>query len=146
MRTTYSRGNSRGIRTHSHLFVSCKLCVKTPNKAKNDRRITGRTTVKKPVRRRRRKKNRSLSALARSRKRHARFLENNLAGKPDLAWPEEDQQDSDNSVNRNLVSPENSTPSPASDPDLLNEQAILCEFLDTIDIGNDVVVSSASVS
>ena len=49
MRTTYSRGNSRGIRIHSHLFVSCKLCVKTPNKAKNDRRITGRTTAKKPV-------------------------------------------------------------------------------------------------
>ena len=70
-----------------------------------------------------------------------------LAGKPDLASPEEDQQDSDNSVcvkelentslacgsNRDLVSPENPTPSPAADPDLLNEQAILREFLDTID-------------
>ena len=33
----------------------------------------------------------------------------------------------------------------AYDPDLLNEQAILCEFLDTIDSDNDVVVSSASV-
>ena len=28
---------------------------------------------------------------------------------------------------------ENSTPSPTADPDLLNEQAILREFLDTID-------------
>ena len=35
--------------------------------------------------------------------------------------------------NRNLVSSENPTPSPAADPDLLNEQAILGEFLDTID-------------
>ena len=52
----------------------------------------------KPVKRRRRKKNRSPSALALSRKRHARFLEKKLARKPDLASPEEDQQDSDNSV------------------------------------------------
>ena len=58
-----------------------------------------------------------------------------------MASPEEDQQDSDNSVcvkelenislaygsNRNLVSSKNPTPSPASDPHLLNEQAILCE-------------------
>ena len=111
--------------------------------------------------RRRRKKNRSPSGLACYRKRHARFLEKKLAGKPDLASPEEDQQDSDNSVcvkerdntslacgsNRDLVSSENPTPSPASDPDLLNEQAILCEFLDTIDSedsDNDVVVSSVS--
>ena len=48
------------------------------------------------------------------------------------------------------MSLENPTPSPASDPDLLSlsEQAILCEFLDTIDSedsDNDVVVSSASV-
>ena len=46
------------------------------------------------------------------------------------------------------MSLENPTPSPASDPDLLNEQAILCEFLDTIDSDdsdNDVVVSSAGV-
>ena len=102
--------------------------------------------------------------MACSRKRHARFLEKKLAGKPDLASPEEDQQDSDNSVyvkelenislacgsNRDLVSSENTTPSPASDPDLLslNEQAFLCEFLDTIDnddSDNDVAVSSASV-
>ena len=75
------------------LTVSCKLCAKIPNKDKDDGRVTGRTTVKKPVRRRRRKKNRSQSALARSRKRHARFLEKKLAGKPDLALPEEDQQD-----------------------------------------------------
>ena len=79
-----------------------------------------------------------------------------------MASPEEDQQDSDNSLkelentslacgsNRDLVSSENPTPSPASDPDLLSlkEQAILCEFLDTNDSDdsdNDVVVSSASV-
>ena len=102
-----------------------------------------------PVKGRRRKKNRSPSALARSRKRHARFLEKKLAEKPDLASPEEDQQDSDNSVcgkelentslscgsNSDLGSPENQTPSPAADPDLLvlNEQAILRESLDTID-------------
>ena len=118
--------------------------------------------MKKPVRRRCRKTIRSPSALARSRKRHVPFLEKKLAGKPGPASPEEDQQDSDNSVcikelentslacgsNRDLVSLENPTPSPASEPDLLNEQAILCEFLDTIDSGdsdNDVVVSSASV-
>ena len=41
------------------LTVSCKLCAKTPHKAKDDSGVTGRTTVKKPVRRRRRKKNRS---------------------------------------------------------------------------------------
>ena len=101
----------------------------------------------KPVKRRRLKKNRSPSVLARSRKRRARFLEKKLAGKPDLASPEEDQQDLDNSVcakelgntslacgsNSDLVSSENPTPSPAADPDLLNEQAILREFLDTID-------------
>ena len=146
------------------LTVSCKLPAKTPNKAKDDNKVTGRTTVK-PVKRRRRKKNRSPSALARSRNRHARFLEKKLAGKPDLASPEEDQQDPDiNPVcvkelentslacgsNRDLVSSENPAPNPASDPDLLSvsEQAILCEILDTIDSDdsdNDVVVSSASV-
>ena len=61
--------------------------------------------------------------------------------------PEEDQQDSDNSLfvkelentglacdsNRDLVSSKNPTPSPAADPDLLNEQAIIREFPDTID-------------
>ena len=126
------------------LTVSCKP-RKTPNKAKDDNKVNGRTIVK-PVKLRR-KKNRSPSALGRSRKRHARFLEKKLAVKPDLASPEEDQQDSDNSVcakeleysslacgsNRDLVSSENPTPSPAADPDLLNEQAILREFLDTID-------------
>ena len=146
------------------LTVSCKLPAKTPNKAKDDNKVTGRTTVK-PVKRRRRKKNRSPSALARSRKRHARFLEKKLAGKPDLASPEEDQQytvinpvcvkELENTSlacgsNRDLVSSENPAPSPASDPDLLSvsEQAILCEILDTIDSDdsdNDVVVSSASV-
>ena len=43
------------------------------------------------------------------------------------------------------MSSENPTPSPASDSELLNKQAILCEFLDTIDSNDDVVVSSASV-
>ena len=115
------------------LTVSCKLPAKTPNKAKDvNKEVTGRTTVK-PVKRRRRKKNRSPSALARSRKRHSRFLEKKLAGKPDLASPEEDQQDSDNYVcvkelentslscgsNSDLVSSENPTPSPIADPDLL---------------------------
>ena len=124
------------------LTVSCKLRAKTPNKAKEDNKVTGRTSV-----RRHWKKNRSPSALVRSRNRHTGFLEKKLAGKPDLTSPEEDQQDSDNSVcvkelentslscgsNRDLVSLENPTPSPAADPNQLNEQAILCEFLDTID-------------
>ena len=35
--------------------------------------------------------------------------------------------------NSDLVSSENPTPSLTADPDLLNEQAILREFLDTID-------------
>ena len=56
----------------------------------------GLTTTAKPVRRRRRKKQ-SPSALARSRKRHARFL-------PDLS---------------------------------INEQAILCKFLATVNIDSD---------
>ena len=71
--------------------------LKTPNKAKDDNKVTRCSTVK-PVRRRGQEKNRSPSVLARSRKRHARFLEKNLAGKPDLASPEEDRQDSDNFV------------------------------------------------
>ena len=84
----------------------------------------------KPVKRHLQKKNRSPFALARSRKRHTQLLEKKLAGKPDLASPEEDQQDSDNSLcvkelennslacgsNRDLVSSENPTPSPATDP------------------------------
>ena len=101
--------------------------------------------------------------MAISRRRHARFLEKKLAGKPDLASPEEDQQDSDNSVcvkelentslfcgsNSDLVSSENPTPSPAADPDLLvlHKQAILREFLDTIDSddSDDDVSSVTSV-
>ena len=91
------------METHAEsgfILIDCQLHVraKTPNKAKEDSGVTGRTTAKKPVRGRRRKKNRSPSALARSRKRHARFLEKKLAGKPDLASPEEDQQNSNNSV------------------------------------------------
>ena len=64
-----------------------------------------------------------------------------------MASPEEDQQDSDNSLcvkelgnislacgsNRDLVSSENPTPSPTADPYLFNEQAILREFLGTIE-------------
>ena len=132
------------------LTVSCKLPAKTPNKAKDDNKVTGRTTVK-PVKRRRRKKNRSPSALARSRKRHARFLEKKLAGKPDLASPEEDQQDSDNSVcvkelentslscgsNSDQVSSENPTPAPAAEPDLLQERAVLFDFLARTNIDSD---------
>ena len=92
--------------------------------------------------------------MARSRKGHARLREKKLAGKPDLASPEEDQQDSDNSVcvkelentslscgsNSDPVSMENPTPSPAAEPDLLvlNEQSIPREFLDTIDSDDDV--------
>ena len=73
------------------LTVSCKLPAKTSNKAKDDNGVTERATVK-PVRRRRKKRN-CPSALARSRRRHARFLEKKLAGKPDSPSPE-DQQDS----------------------------------------------------
>ena len=73
------------------LTVSCKRLAKTPNKAKEDSEVGGRATVK-PVRRRR-KKNNSPSALTRSRRRHARFLEKKLAGKTDSPSPE-DQQDS----------------------------------------------------
>ena len=119
--------------------------AKTPNKAKDDNKVTERTSVK-PVKRRRRKKNRSPSALAHSRKRHTQFLEKKLAGKPDWASPEEDQQDSDNSLcikelentslacgsKRDLASSDNPTRRPAADPDLLNE------FLDTIDSDDDL--------
>ena len=63
-----------------------------------------------------------------------------------MVLPEEDQQGSDNSVcvkelentslacgsNSRLVFLENPTPSPVADPGLLNERAILREFLDTI--------------
>ena len=141
------------------LTVSCKLRAKTPNKAKdNNSEVTGRTSAK-PVRRRRRKKNQSPSALARSRKRHARFLEKKLAGKLVIALPEEksivtvpgvpDAVDSlcvkelentspNGGSSRDLVSLEDPTSSPDSDPDLsINEQAILRKFLDTINIDSD---------
>ena len=122
------------------MTVSCKLRAKTPNKAKdNNREVAGRTTSAKPVRRRRRKKNQSPSALARSRKRLARFLEKKLAGKLVLALPEEksittvpgvpDAVDSlcvkelENTSpvgvgSRDLVSLEDPTSSPDSDPEL----------------------------
>ena len=73
------------------LTVSCKLPAKTPNKAKDDSEVAGRPSVK-PVRCSRKKRN-SPSALARSRRRHAHFLEKKLAEKPDSSSPE-DQQDS----------------------------------------------------
>ena len=73
------------------LTVRCKLPAKTPNKAKDDSEVAGRATVK-PVRCHRKKRN-SPSVLACSRRRHARFLEKTLAGKPDSPLPE-DQQDS----------------------------------------------------
>ena len=72
------------------LTVSCKLPAKTPNKAKDNSEVAERATVKQ-VRRRRKKRN-SPSALARSRRRHTRFLEKKAAGKPDSPSPE-DQQD-----------------------------------------------------
>ena len=140
--------------------VSCKLCAKTPNKAKDNHiEVTGRTSTVKPVRRRRRKKIQSPSALARSRKRHARFLEKKLAGKPDLALSEEkniatvpgvwDAVDSlcvkelentspvDGS-SRDQVSLEDPTSSPDSDPDLsINERAFLRKFLDTVNTDSE---------
>ena len=74
-------------------------------------------------------------------------MEKRKAVKPDLALSEEYQQDSDNSVyvkelentsltcgsNKGLVFSENQTPGPATVLDLLNEQAVLRKFLDTID-------------
>ena len=76
----------------------------TPNKTKDDSEVTERTTAK-PVRARRRNKKKFHSVLARSRKRHTRFPEKNLAGKPDFASPEDKSidtvpgfPDSDNSV------------------------------------------------
>ena len=71
------------------LTLSCKLPAKTLSKAKDDSEVAERV---KPVRRRRKKRN-SPSVLARSRRRHACFLEKKLAGKPDSPWPE-DHQDS----------------------------------------------------
>ena len=127
------------------LTVSCKLPAKTPNKAKDDSEVAGRATVK-PVRRRRKKRN-SPSALARSRRRHARFLEKKLAGKPDSPSPE-DQQDSvcvkelENTSlvcgsDRDLESSDNPTPVPAVEPDLLQERAVLFDFLAKTNIDSD---------
>ena len=127
------------------LTVSCKLPAKTPNKAKDDSKVAGRATVK-PVRRRRKKRN-SPSALARSWKRHARFLEKKLAGKPDSPSPE-DQQDSvcvkelENTSlafgsDRDLESLDNQTPAPAVEPDLLQERAVLFDFLAKTNIDSD---------
>ena len=98
--------------------------------------------------------------MARSRKRHAQFLKKKLAGEPDLASPEKVRQNSHNSLcvkelensslacgsYIDLVSSENLKPSPASGPEMLNEQAILCKFLDTIDSDDNAVMSSASVN
>ena len=142
------------------LTVSCKLRAKNPNKAKdNNSEVTGRTTSAKPVRRRRRKKNQSPSALACSRKRHAHFLEKKLAGKLVLTLPEEKSittvpgvQDAVESLcvkelentspvggsNRDLVSLEDPTSSPDSDPDLsINKRAILRKFLDTVNTDSE---------
>ena len=126
------------------LTVRCKLPAKTPNKAKDDdSEVAGRATVK-PVRRRRKKRN-SPSALARSRRRHARFLEKKLAGKPDSP---EDQQDSvcvkelENTSlvcgsDRDLESSDNPTPAQAVKPDLLHERAVLFDFLAKTNIDSD---------
>ena len=151
----------------SSLTVSCSLRTKTPNKENDDGWVTGRVTAK-PVKRRRKKK-KSPFALACSRDRHKRFLEKKLAGKPDLASPEDkriaavptpSEQDSDNSLCEKelentglnpcgssgvLVSSKNPTPAPASDSDLLNESAILLEYLDTKSIDSDDDLSSVSV-
>ena len=127
------------------LTVSCKLPAKTPNKAKDDSEVAERVTVK-PVRRRRKKRN-SPSALARSRRRHARFLEKKLAGKPDSPSPE-DQQNSvcvkelENTSlvcgsDRDLESSDNPTPAPTVEPDLLQERAVLFDFLAKTNIDSD---------
>ena len=95
----------------------------------------------------RRKKRNSHSALARSRRRHARFLAKKLAGKPDLPSPK-DQQDSvcvkelENTSlvcgsDRDLESSDNPTPAPAVEPDLLQERAVLFDFLAKTNIDSD---------
>ena len=99
----------------------------------------------KPVRRRHGKKQ-SPSGLAHSRMRHACFLEKKLAGKLDLALPEEKSITRDPGVpdavdslcvkeleNTSLTGgsnrDEDPTSSPDSDPDLsINELAILVNF------------------
>ena len=80
-----------------------------------------------------------LSLWVGSSRRHTCFLEEKLAGKPDLPSPE-DQQDSvhvkevENTSlvcgsNRDLESSDNPTPAPAAEPDLLQERAVLFDFL-----------------
>ena len=100
-----------------------------------------------------------MDTFSSSRKRHTRFLEKKLAGKPDLALPEEksittvpgfpDAVDSlcvkelENTSpvggsSRDLVSLEDPTSSPDSDPDLsINERAILRKFLDTVNTDSE---------
>ena len=112
------------------LTVSCKFPAKTPSKAKDDSEVAGRATVK-PVRRCQKKRH-SPSVLARSRRRHSRFLEEKL---PDSPSPK-DQQDSvcvkelgNTSLvcgsDKDLESSDNPTPAPAVEPDLLQERAVL---------------------
>ena len=124
-------------------LVRCKLSAKTPNKAKDDSEVAGSATVK-PVRRQ--KKRNSPSVLARSMRRHARFLEK-LAGKPDLPLPE-DQQDyvcvkelENTSLvcgsDRDLESSDNPKPAPAVEPDLLQGRAVLFDFLAKTNIDSD---------
>ena len=118
------------------LTISCKLPAKTSNKAKDNSEVA-EPAPWKPVRHCR--KRNSPSALARSRRRHAGFLEKKLAGKPDSPSPE-DQQDSvcvkelENTSlvcgsDSDLESSDNPTPAPAVEPDLLKEQANCQSFL-----------------
>ena len=101
IRTTYSRGNSRRVRI---ILINCQLQTSRQNSQQSQGRQQGNwmyycaTSNIQAVKRHRLKKNRSPSVLALSRKRQAWFLEKKLAGKPDLALPEEDQRDSDSSV------------------------------------------------
>ena len=135
------------METHaeSGFIVLNRLPAKTPNKAKDDSEVAGRATVK-PVRRRWEKRN-SPSALARSRRRHAHFLEKKLAGKPDLPSPEDQQysvcvKELENTSlvcgsDRDLESTDNPTPDPAVEPHLLQERAVLYDFLAKTNIDSD---------
>ena len=97
--------------------------------------------------------------MAHSRKRHAHFLEKKVAGKQVLTLPEEKSittvpgvldaveslcvKELENTSpvggsNRDLVSLEDPTSSPDSDPDLsINERAILRKFLDTVNTDSE---------
>ena len=85
--------------------------------------------------------------MARSRRRHARFLEKKLAGKPDLPSPEDQQysvcvKELENTSlvcgsNRDLESSDNPTQVTAAEPDLLQEQAVLFNFLDSTNDSDD---------